>query len=72
VNAIAAGRIEAQPPGAARNGAGDPAHAVPAARTGRPEDVAQAVAFFLDARSAFITGQLLFVCGGQTLGVQPA
>jgi hypothetical protein len=34
--------------------------------------VAQAVAFFLDARSAFITGQLLFVCGGQTLGVQPA
>ena len=72
VNAIAAGRIEAQPPGAARNGAGDPAHDDPAARAGRPQDVAQAAAFFLDPRSAFITGQLLFVCGGQTLGVQPA
>jgi NAD(P)-dependent dehydrogenase (short-subunit alcohol dehydrogenase family) len=72
VNAIAAGRIEAQSPGTAHNGAGASAHAVPAARTGRPQDVAQAAAFFLDPRSAFITGQLLFVCGGQTLGVQPA
>ena len=36
------------------------------------DDVAQAVAFFLDGRSGFITGQMLYVCGGQTLGVQPA
>ena len=36
------------------------------------DDVAQAVSFFLDARSGYITGQMLHVCGGQTLGVQPA
>ena len=72
VNAIAVGRIDADPQGAARDAAGNPVHGTPTVRTGRPQDVAQAAAFFLDARSAFITGQLLFVCGGQTLGVQPA
>lgn len=44
--------------------------AVAMGRHGRPEEVAQAVAFFLDARSSYITGQMLMVCGGQTLGVQ--
>lgn len=31
---------------------------------GQPEDVAQAVSFFCDERSGFVTGQTLFVCGG--------
>ena len=41
---------------------------VPMGRLATPEDVAQAVAFFLDARSGYITGQVLFVCGGQSMG----
>ena len=41
---------------------------VPMRRLAAPEDVAQAVAFFLDARSGYVTGQTLFVCGGQSMG----
>jgi len=40
---------------------------VPVGRLGTPEDIAQAVAFFMDERSAFTTGQTLYVCGGITL-----
>ncbi len=42
--------------------------AIPVRRMGEPEDVAQAVSFFLDARSGFVTGQVLYVCGGLTVG----
>jgi NAD(P)-dependent dehydrogenase (short-subunit alcohol dehydrogenase family) len=45
--------------------------AVPMQRLGRPEEVAQAVAFFLDDRSSYVTGQTLFVCGGLSLGTPP-
>ncbi|MEJ6657011.1 MAG: SDR family oxidoreductase [Pseudomonas sp.] len=41
---------------------------IPAQRMGQPEDVAQAVSFFCDDRSGFMTGQTLFVCGGVTVG----
>jgi 3-oxoacyl-[acyl-carrier protein] reductase len=41
---------------------------VPVGRIGEPEDVAHAVASFLDARAGFITGQVLYVCGGLTIG----
>jgi 3-oxoacyl-[acyl-carrier protein] reductase len=41
---------------------------IPLSRMGQPEDVAQAVSFFCDERSGFITGQTLFVCGGVTVG----
>lgn len=41
---------------------------IPLQRMGQPEDVAQAVSFFCDDRSGFITGQTLFVCGGVTVG----
>ncbi|MHB0775217.1 SDR family oxidoreductase [Halomonas sp. WWR20] len=40
-------------------------------RIGQPDDAAQAVSFFCDARSGFITGQTLFVCGGATFGPAP-
>lgn len=43
--------------------------AVPVKRVGTPEDVAQAVSYFLDERSGFVTGQILYVCGGMTVGV---
>jgi NAD(P)-dependent dehydrogenase (short-subunit alcohol dehydrogenase family) len=41
---------------------------IPLKRMGQPEDVAQAVSFYCDERSGFITGQTLFVCGGVTVG----
>jgi NAD(P)-dependent dehydrogenase (short-subunit alcohol dehydrogenase family) len=41
---------------------------IPVGRIGTPEDVANAVSFFCDDRSSFITGQTLFVCGGVTVG----
>ena len=44
------------------------ANSIPVKRIGRPEDVAQAVAFFMQPQSSFITGQTLMVCGGTSLG----
>lgn len=41
---------------------------IPVQRMGTPEDVANAVSFFCDDRSGFVTGQTLFVCGGVTVG----
>ena len=32
-------------------------------RPGTPEDIANAVAFFADVRSSFVTGQVLYVAG---------
>jgi NAD(P)-dependent dehydrogenase (short-subunit alcohol dehydrogenase family) len=42
--------------------------AIPVRRIGLPEDIANAAAFLLDARSGFVTGQALYVCGGMTVG----
>jgi len=33
-------------------------------RSGTPDDIANAVAFFVDRRSSFVTGQVLYVAGG--------
>ncbi|WP_149538661.1 SDR family NAD(P)-dependent oxidoreductase [Siccirubricoccus phaeus] len=41
---------------------------VPMRRIGEPAEIAQAVAHFLEARSSYVTGQMLFVCGGLSLG----
>jgi NAD(P)-dependent dehydrogenase (short-subunit alcohol dehydrogenase family) len=43
--------------------------AVPVRRIGMPEDVAHAVAYFLDRRAGFVTGQVHYVCGGMTVGI---
>ena len=40
---------------------------VPMKRIGLPEDVAQAVLFFAAPASSYITGQLIYVCGGRSL-----
>lgn len=40
---------------------------VPVGRLGAREDVAHAIEFFLDERSDFVTGQVLYVCGGTSL-----
>lgn len=40
-------------------------------RLGEPKDVANAASFLLDKRSGFITGQVLYVCGGLTVSSAP-
>jgi 3-oxoacyl-[acyl-carrier protein] reductase len=40
---------------------------VPVKRIGTAEDIANAVAFFLDPATAYVTGQTLYVCGGRSL-----
>jgi len=42
---------------------------IPVKRMGEPEDIAHAVASLLDDRAGFITGQVLYVCGGLTVGL---
>ncbi|KAF1021960.1 MAG: 3-oxoacyl-[acyl-carrier-protein] reductase FabG [Paracidovorax wautersii] len=72
-NAIGPGPIRtelfdrANPPDAPRTRA--IIESVPVRRVGTPDDVAHAAAYLLDARSGFVTGQVLYVCGGMTVGV---
>lgn len=37
---------------------------IPAGRGGKPEDIANAVAFFADEKSSYVNGQVLYVAGG--------
>ena len=37
---------------------------IPVGRSGKPEDIANAVAFFADEKSSFVSGQVLYVAGG--------
>ena len=73
VNAIGPGPIatelfqSANPPGA-------PAtqrilDSVPLGRIGKPEEVAHIVASLLDQRAGYTTGQVVYVCGGMTVGL---
>lgn len=75
VNAIGPGPIAtelftaANPPDAPRTRA--ILDSVAVGRLGTPDDVAHAAGFFLDDRSGFVTGQVLYVCGGLTVGSAP-
>jgi NAD(P)-dependent dehydrogenase (short-subunit alcohol dehydrogenase family) len=75
VNAVAPGPIES--PGAARQLWNTPeavkriTEAVPLKRWGRPEDVADAVAFLVSSHAGYITGEVLTVDGGSWLGRGP-
>lgn len=42
--------------------------AIPVGRIGEPDEVAHTVAYLLDHRCGFVTGQTHFVCGGMTIG----
>lgn len=42
---------------------------IPVRRMGDPADIAHVVASFLDDRAGFVTGQVLYVCGGMTVGL---
>jgi 3-oxoacyl-[acyl-carrier protein] reductase len=44
------------------------AAAIPVKRLGQPEDVVNAVMFFAARQSGFVTGQVLYVCGGSSVG----
>jgi 3-oxoacyl-[acyl-carrier protein] reductase len=44
------------------------AASIPVKRLGQPNDVAHAVKFFTSAEAGFVTGQVLYVCGGTSLG----
>jgi 3-oxoacyl-[acyl-carrier protein] reductase len=69
VNAIAPGFIETDMSAAVRNKAGDRiAKYIPMRRIGTPEDIAKVAVFLASADSAYITGQVLTVDGGLTLG----
>ena len=41
---------------------------IPIGRIGQADEVAAAIAFFLDEAAGFITGQTLYVCGGLSVG----
>ena len=40
---------------------------IPVGRIGTTGDIANAVEFFLDEKASFVTGQVLYVCGGTSL-----
>lgn len=40
---------------------------VPVGRMGQPSEVARAVGFFAQEANSYVTGQLLYVCGGRSL-----
>jgi len=44
------------------------AASIPVRRLGESADVARAVSFFADAANSFVTGQVLYVCGGTSVG----
>ena len=73
VNAIGPGPIDTElfrqvnPPDSPRTKA--IIEGIPVKRMGTPEDVAHGVAGFVDPRAGFITGQVLYVCGGMTVGL---
>jgi len=69
VNAIAPGFIETDMSAAVRNKAGDLIKKmIPMRRLGQPEDVARVAVFLAGPDSAYLTGQVLTVDGGLSLG----
>jgi 3-oxoacyl-[acyl-carrier protein] reductase len=70
VNAIAPGFIETDMSAAIRNKAGDLIEKkfIPMKRIGKPEDVARVAVFLASEESGYMTGQVLTVDGGLSLG----
>jgi 3-oxoacyl-[acyl-carrier protein] reductase len=73
VNALAPGFIETDMSAAVRNKAGDKLKKyIPMRRIGTPEDIAKAAIFLASDESSYITGQVLTVDGGISLGAAAA
>ncbi|MBY0513727.1 MAG: 3-oxoacyl-ACP reductase FabG [Gemmataceae bacterium] len=74
VNAVAPGFIETDMSEAVRSKAGDfiTKKLIPLRRLGKPEDIAGVVAFLAGPAGAYITGQVITVDGGLSLGAVTA
>jgi 3-oxoacyl-[acyl-carrier protein] reductase len=69
VNAIAPGFVETEMTEAVRNKAGDLIKKmIPMKRLGKPEDIARVVVFLASPDAGYITGQVITVDGGLSLG----
>jgi 3-oxoacyl-[acyl-carrier protein] reductase len=69
VNAIAPGFIETDMSQAVRNKAGDLIKKmIPMKRLGQPDDIASVAVFLASADAGYLTGQVITVDGGLTLG----
>jgi 3-oxoacyl-[acyl-carrier protein] reductase len=70
VNAVAPGFIETDMSQAVRNMAGEDnlKKLIPVKRLGKPEDIAAVVVFLASPAAAYITGQVITVDGGLSLG----
>jgi 3-oxoacyl-[acyl-carrier protein] reductase len=69
VNAVAPGFIETDMSEAVRNKAGDLVKKmIPAKRLGQPEDIAAVAVFLASAAASYVTGQVITVDGGLSLG----
>ncbi len=69
VNAVAPGMIETDMSQFVRGAAGDQIlKAIPMKRIGKPEEIASVVAFLASDDAAYLTGQVLRVDGGLSLG----
>jgi 3-oxoacyl-[acyl-carrier protein] reductase len=73
VNAVAPGFIETDMSEAVRNKAGELIKkAIPVGRLGKPEDIARVVLFLCSPAAAYVTGQIITVDGGLSLGAAMA
>lgn len=73
VNAIGPGPVATElfnavnPPDAARTR--EIMNEIPVKRIGQPADIARTASFFLEDDNSYVTGQVLYVCGGLSAGI---
>jgi len=70
VNAVAPGMIETEMSGVVRNLVGENIKSrIPLSRFGKPEDIADVVVFLVSDRASYVTGQVITIDGGLSLGL---